>query len=49
MSTKYFPKLYPKAIVQISRSQMTTPWQFGTKDPHTGRQIDTHLNVTCRD
>ena len=28
--------------------EMTSPWQFGTKQPGQGRQIDTHLTVSCR-
>ena len=27
--------------------QVTSPWQFGTKLPNQGRQLDTHLTVTC--
>ena len=27
--------------------EVSTPWQFGTKEPNNGRQIDTHLSVSC--
>jgi len=29
--------------------EVTSPWQFGTKDPGSGRQLDTHLTVSCTD
>eukprot|EP00090_Calanus_glacialis_P020657 TRINITY_DN31854_c0_g1_i1.p1 TRINITY_DN31854_c0_g1~~TRINITY_DN31854_c0_g1_i1.p1 ORF type:complete len:998 (-),score=131.89 TRINITY_DN31854_c0_g1_i1:38-3031(-) len=27
--------------------EVSTPWQFGTKEPNNGRQLDTHLVVSC--
>ena len=27
--------------------QINSPWQFGTKLPEKGRQLDTHLTVSC--
>jgi len=27
--------------------EVSTPWQFGTKEPNNGRQLDTHLSVSC--
>jgi hypothetical protein len=36
--------------LMLSSPQMTSPWQFGTKEASgSGRQLDTHLAVRCTD